>query len=360
MSRLRVLVVDDSAFMRKVIGDMISAEPDLELVGTARDGEDGLKRIVELNPDIVTLDVEMPVLDGLSALEKIMVVRPTPVVMLSSLTREGADATIIALERGAVDFVTKPSGPISLDIDKVREELLAKVRMAATARVGRVKKPVDFALPKPAQPIRRQLADQPNVLALIGTSTGGPKALNEVVPRLPADFKAAVLIVQHMPPGFTRSLADRLNACSRIPVKEAEDGEEILGGKAYIAPGDYHLTVNRNHVSFPRFRVRLTKDPLVNGHRPSVDTMMLSAAREFPGRVVATILTGMGRDGTEGMRAIKAENGFTIAEDQSTCVVYGMPRSVIEAACVDRVAPLYRVADEIVSAVSSPVWSKRD
>lgn len=353
-NRIRVLVVDDSAFMRKVIGDLIAGEPDLELAGTARNGEEALRCLVELKPDVITLDVEMPVLNGLDFLEKMMALRPTPAIMLSCLTREGGEATIAALERDAVDFLAKPSGSISLDLEKVKEELLTKIRVAANARLQR---PIRQIAGSPGtvtlKPIRGQPAGPPKVLLLIGASTGGPKALHEIFSEFPANLGAAVLVVQHMPPGFTRTLAERLNNNSLLAVKEAEDGEEIQSDKAYLAPGDYHLTVHWQETDRRQLRVRLTRNPQVNGHRPSVDTMMLSAAREYPGRLVAVLLTGMGRDGAEGIKAVKAKRGFTIAEDQSTCVVFGMPRAAIETGCVDRVVPLPRVASEIVAAVST-------
>ncbi|MZP30553.1 chemotaxis-specific protein-glutamate methyltransferase CheB [Heliobacterium undosum] len=377
MPQIKVLVVDDSAFMRKVISDMIAAEPGMVVVGTARNGQDALEKIGQLSPDVLTLDVEMPVMDGLTTLERIMASRPMPVVMLSSLTQQGADATMQALQKGAVDFVPKPSGAISLDIHKVRQELIGKLKVAAIAKVRT--RVVDFrtlkppisppsasttpsVLPAPVQvpaPVARAKTppamgtQRLNKLVLLGTSTGGPKALYEVIPKLPADLGAAVLIVQHMPPGFTRSLAERLDAASVLKVKEAQDGEEIQPGVVYIAPGDYHfkVTVAEQLGAGRTLRVKLTQEPPVGGHRPAVDVMMLSVAQQFWSHMVGVILTGMGGDGTEGMKLIKSRQGRTIAEDASTCVVFGMPKVAIESGCVDKVVPLTGVADEIVKSL---------
>lgn len=248
MAAIRVLVVDDSAFMRKVISDIINNDPYMEVVGKARNGQDALKKIQELNPDVVTMDVEMPGLDGLAALEELMKIKPVPVIMISSLTKRGTEQTVKALQLGAVDFIAKPSGQISLDIDAVQDEIIRKIKIAA----GTKNKLANFKYQGVVTPVRPVSAvkklDRSSALdkmVLIGTSTGGPKALHEVIPRLPADINAGILIVQHMPPGFTKSLADRLDSLSQITVKEAEQGEKILPGCAYIAPGDYHLTVSR-------------------------------------------------------------------------------------------------------------------
>ncbi len=327
--------------MRRVISDILNAAPGIAVVGTARDGEEALQKVAALRPDVVTLDVEMPVRDGLSTLEEIMKSHPVPVVMLSSMTQAGAEVTVKALQKGAVDFVAKPSGPVSLDLEAVKEELVAKVRVAARARSPR---PLPECLPPP-RPQARPPGEPPGKLVLIGTSTGGPRALAEVMTRLPGDLPAAVLVVQHMPAGFTRSLAERLDQLSALRVKEAEDGEEAVSGTVYIAPGDSHLLVERG-ARGPR--LRLSKEAPRGGHRPSVDVMMVSAARAGNWGLVGVLLTGMGNDGLEGFREIKARRGKTIAEDASTAVVYGMPRAVVEAGLADVVVPLPAVAGEIV------------
>ncbi|MCW2277922.1 protein-glutamate methylesterase/protein-glutamine glutaminase [Heliophilum fasciatum] len=359
MQNIKVLVVDDSAFMRKVISDMLSSESDIVVVGTARNGQEALEKVKQLSPHVITLDVEMPVMDGLTTLERLMRESPVPVVMLSSLTKAGEVATLQALQLGAVDFVAKPSGTISLDIHKVRDELITKLRVAASVKI-RTKSTLHVTAP--VAPTIAKTSQRPSVLptakmgerleklVLLGTSTGGPKALYEVIPRLPANLGAAVLVVQHMPPGFTRSLAERLNLSSALKVKEAQHDEPILPGVVYIAPGDYHLTVRVTGTSggSSQMWINLNQEPAVGGHRPAVDVMMKSAASQFWSHMVGVILTGMGSDGTEGMKLIKQRSGRTIAEDASTCVVFGMPKVAIESGCVDRVVPLTDVADEIV------------
>jgi len=357
MKKIRVLVVDDSAFMRRVISDIINSQPDMEAVGTARNGAEALVRIREHKPDVVTLDVEMPVVDGISALKNIMETDPLPVLMLSSLTQNGAELTLQALQLGAVDFITKPSGTISLDINKVGEEITRKIRVAASThpqlrRAFPAKRMTDARSGFSQAVSMRQPPGSLHLdkLILLGTSTGGPRALHEVIPRLPAGLNAGILIVQHMPPGFTRSLAERLDTISAIMVKEAEHGEPVLPGFAYVAPGDYHLTVQGDgRQGHNRLQINLTKAPPVSGHRPSVDVMFESvAALDFAGQIVGVILTGMGQDGSRGVVAIKKKGARVIAEDASTCIVFGMPKMAIETGSVDKVVPLPDVAQEIV------------
>lgn len=365
MPKSRVLVVDDSAFMRRVISDIIQQEKDLEVCGTAKNGVEALEKIRELNPDVVTMDVEMPKMDGISTLEVIMRDLTRPVVMLSSLTKAGADETIKALSIGAVDFIAKPSGQISLDIETVRDEIVAKVRAAAAlrprmsglrqmyAKTG-ARSPAAAsetkAPPKVPHAVERGMtAPALNRLVVIGTSTGGPKALHDVITRMPANISAGVLVVQHMPPNFTRSLAERLNSLSQVRVKEAEHGDIVLPGQVYVAPGDFHLNVlQQNDTNGRRLLIQLSKNPPRGSLRPSVDDMFESVARQYWSKIVGVIMTGMGTDGTEGVRFIKEKGAAIIAEDQSTCVVYGMPKSIIEAGLADRVVPLPRICDEIM------------
>jgi two-component system chemotaxis response regulator CheB len=345
---IRVLVVDDSAFMRRVISEAIAAEPDMEVAGQAINGLDALTKVEQLQPDVVTLDVEMPEMDGLTALRHLMARYPRPVVMLSSLTQAGAVTTIRALTIGAVDFVGKPSGAISLDFVKVREELLQKIRVAAKARVGApaTSRPV----PNPSRP-----APQPQVsrrggfdrVVLIGSSTGGPRALGTVVPGLPADGRTAYLIVQHMPAGFTHSLAERLDTLGPLSVREAQDGDRLAADTALVAPGDYHLRVDSSGV------IHLDQGPKVHGVRPSVDVALYSVAQHFGRRTVAAILTGMGSDGAAGAAAVRDAGGLVLAEDESTCVVWGMPRAVVERAGADRVVPLDAMSSSITDALAT-------
>lgn len=352
--RIRVLVVDDSAFMRRILTELLSAEPDIEVAGTARDGQDGVEKALALAPDVITLDVEMPRLDGYGALQAIMQRRPTPVVMVSSHTREGAEATIRALALGAVDVLAKPSGPISLDMATVREDLVRKVRAAAGARVRYRRSLAEWTpparSPRPPGP-PGPAAGSPGRAAravAIACSTGGPGALHQVVPRLPADLPAAVLVVQHMPPGFTRSLAQRLDDLSPIAVKEAEDGDPVRPGQVLVAPGGKHMVVGADG------KVRLTEDPPVHGVRPAADPLLESLPPVFGSRVLAVVLTGMGYDGARGVRAVKRAGGRCVAEDASTCVVYGMPRVVIEMGLADEVVPIHEVAGAITRLVAAP------
>lgn len=343
---VRVLVVDDSALMRKMIGDIVSEAEGLALAGQARNGLEALELAEKLRPDVITLDLEMPKMDGLQALARLMSERPVPTVILSAHAKEGAEATLLALELGAVDFVTKPSGSISLDIDRVREQLVDRIRVAAGVDLakmlkGKTLKPLRASKPSGG---RGRAAGKTRVVA-IGSSTGGTRALAEIMPRLPLELDAAYLLVQHMPQGFTKSLAERLNARSRVAVKEAEDGEAVAGGRALLAPAGWHLKMSPGGKS-----VELSKDPPRHGVRPSVDVLMESLAENCQNPMVAVILTGMGHDGAAGLQSIKRKGGRTLAEDRSTCVVYGMPRAAAETGAVDEVLPLDQIPQAIARA----------
>jgi two-component system chemotaxis response regulator CheB len=369
---IRVLVVDDSAFMRKVLSDLFKAESDFEVVDVARNGVEAIEKVVQHSPDVVTLDVEMPVLDGLSALEKIMATKPTPVIMVSSLTKAGADATIRALSLGAVDFVAKTAGSISR-IDDIARDLLQKCREAKGISPKRLQAreippftgskpklvipaatPTSMPVPATKPPsvfTTMTSGDIPPLndwVVAIGTSTGGPRALQEVLPRLPGNLPCPAIVVQHMPPGFTKSLADRLNTLCALTVKEAEDNDRLVAGTVFVAPGDFHLTIRKEGGSS---FVKLNKEPAIGGLRPAVDPMMVSVAEAYGAKTIGVILTGMGHDGAKGMQAIKRLRGLTIAEDQSTSVVFGMPKAAIEAGVVDTVLPLPQIADGIVQCL---------
>ena len=366
---IRVLVVDDSAFMRKVLSDLFKGESDFEVVDVARNGAEAIEKVLQHSPDVVTMDIEMPVMDGLSALEKIMTVKPTPVVMVSSLTKAGADATIRALSLGAVDFVAKSAGSISR-IDDIAKELLQKCREARGISGKRLqpKEIQAIPVPKPKPPVPSTpvvpviptlITPVPPVrsvafpgmsdwIVAIGTSTGGPRALQEVLPRLPGNLPCPAIVVQHMPPGFTKSLADRLNSLCDLTVKEAADNDRLTPGTVYVAPGDFHLTLRKEGNST---YIKLNKEPAIGGLRPAVDPMMVSVADVYGAKTVGVILTGMGHDGAKGMQAIKRLHGLTIAEDQSTAVVYGMPKAAVEAGVVDNILPLSQVADGIVQCL---------
>jgi two-component system chemotaxis response regulator CheB len=343
---IRVVVIDDSTFVRQALTRMLAA-PDIRVVGTAGDGYEGLEKIVDLRPDVVTLDVKMPRMDGLEALQRIMKECPTPVLLLSSLTREGADVTLRGLELGAMDFVDKSSVQGSMNLLSLTDELRAKVRALAGVPRSRL---VSLApvLVAPPPPLRSLHAARHAQVVAIGTSTGGPPALQAIIPRLPVDLSVAVLVVQHMPVGFTRSLAERLDQRSALPVREAEDGENVVPGSVLIAPAGRHMKVRKRG---GQVKVLLDDEPHSALHRPSVDVLMASVARAYGSQALGVVLTGMGSDGVEGLRAIREAGGRTLAESEETCVIYGMPKAAAEAGVVDRVVTLPRMADEILAEV---------
>jgi two-component system chemotaxis response regulator CheB len=338
--QLRVLVVDDSAFMRRLITTILSAETDIDVIGQARNGAEAIDMTVKFRPDVLTLDVEMPGVDGFQALKAIMRMCPTPVVMLSSLTMAGAEATIRCLELGAVDFVAKPSGSISLDLYKVGAVLIERVRAAALSTVRRTTAELQEATPAR---VHKPVGTRPEYL-FIGTSTGGPRALQQVVPKLPGDLGIPVVIVQHMPAGFTTALAARLDAESPLRVRQARPGDRLEPNTVLVAPGGLHMEIVRNGY------VRMTEAPSVNGVRPAADITLGTMVDEFGGAVMGVLLTGMGRDGAAAMKRLHDESGHTVAESQDTCVVFGMPRAAIELGAVDVVLPLHEIAGEISRA----------
>ena len=360
-----VLVVDDSAFMRQLISQIIDASGEFRVAGTARNGIDALRKVHALGPDLVTMDVDMPELDGLDALGYIMSETPRPVVMLSAATtRSGHDVTLRALELGAVDFVRKPSGAISLDLARIGDRLLAALRAAAQANVGGVRMLSVPRLPQRGTPARATAVISPIAssapqapprpplpgtgatrIVAIAASTGGPRALAEVVPSLPRQLGAAVLVVQHMPAGFTRSLAQRLHALSKLPVAEAEAGEPVLSDRVYLAPGGMHMTVAGARGAAT---IALDQTPPVWGVRPSADPLFHSVATRFGAEVVAVVLTGMGRDGADGVRAIRQAGGRAVLQDRTTSTIFGMPNAALQLAGADRVTGLSDIGRSIV------------
>ncbi|TSB46428.1 protein-glutamate methylesterase/protein-glutamine glutaminase [Alkalicoccobacillus porphyridii] len=347
MKQIRVLIVDDSAFMRKVMTDILQKDPSIEVIGIARNGMDAVKKNQLLQPDVITLDVEMPLLDGLGALKIIMEERPCPVVMVSSLTKAGAHTTMLAMEQGAVDFVAKTNGPISLDLETIAEELREKVKLAAGATVMLPAEPAKkVSLPTFIKSVEMPLSRK---LVAIGVSTGGPKALKEVLQELPANFPSPIVIVQHMPKGFTKSLADRLDTLSAISVKEAEDNEVIKKGTAYIAPGGKHLNVVDQNGEWV---CKLGEEDPVNGHRPSVNVLLESIATLHSVSLLAVIMTGMGSDGSKGLERLKEKKvSFkAIAQSEESCVVFGMPKMAIRTNYVNEVVHLKDIASRILSS----------
>lgn len=344
---IRVLVVDDSAFMRKLITEIINAEEDLQVVGYARNGQDALAKLARLEVDVVTLDVEMPVMDGLETLERIMAERPLPVVMLSGRTRKGSETTIQALSLGAVDFVAKPSATQGLELDSIANEITAKVRLAATAQLATCKKAPTVSKPAPLPVLPATPAGAANKVVIIGSSTGGPKAVEEVFARIPPNLPAGIIVVQHMPKDFTRSFAERLNNLFPFPVREANSGDLVENGKALIAPGDYHLTINSER------RVALDQGERVMFLRPAIDVTMESLPGVYGKNIIGVILTGMGRDGAKGMATIKRAGGVTIAQDKNTSTIYSMPRAVAEEGNADYILPLEKIGGVITDLVSA-------
>ena len=343
---VRVLVVDDSFFMRTLVSDMLNSDPDIKVVGVSKDGNDALEKLKTLRPDVITLDYLMPGLSGLRTLKRIMRERPTPVIMLSAYTEEGTATTIECLEAGAVDFVLKPSGAVSVDIEKVKDKLTEKIKRASKVNIRKIKS--ILARKRVKQFLAPGVVVKEKVF-VIGSSTGGPSVLELILSELPSNFPAAILIVQHMPAKFTKTLAERLNRMSEIVVKEAEEGDVVESGKAYVAPGDFHMVVKRIVTEgVARAIISLDQGPPVHGLRPSVDVTMKSVADVYGENAVGIILTGMGKDGAEGMRAIKRRNGKTIAQDEATSLIYGMPREVIEKGDADRVLPVFEISQGIV------------
>lgn len=353
MTKRKILIIDDSAFTRKVLSNIIQEDGRLEVIGLAKNGKEGMDMALSLDPDVISVDVEMPVMNGLTMIKELMQQKNFPIVVVSSLTKEGASETIQALEYGAFDFIAKPSSLFGLKTEEVFAEYIEKVYAAAISKrkldqLPR-KRPDHYSQlippgPRPAE--EPGMKDKPaRKLVAIGTSTGGPKALPEVLGHLPEDFPAGLVIVQHMPPGFTKSLANRLDQLSRIRVKEAEDGELICQASAYIAPGDRHLKIREKH---GKYYVELDDGPKKGPHKPAVDVMMASLALLEPKKVIAVIMTGMGSDGCEGIERLKkANHSYTIAQDEESCVVYGMPRAVVQKQLADEIVPLNQIAKAI-------------
>ncbi len=339
--RISVLVVDDSALMRQMLRTVLDSDPDIEVVGAAPDPLCARQMIKDLDPDVVTLDVEMPKMDGLAFLEKLMTLRPMPAIMVSSMTHRGAEITMRALELGAVDFVTKPKAPADKGLAILKDELVPKVKLAAGARVvvahrGQRPSPKPRASPKQAGR---------NIIA-VGASTGGVAALRSLLSGLPATCPP-VLITQHMPPAYTGPFAARLDQNSALTVTEAVDGQRIQSGHAYVAPGGRHLRLVRDRQGL---RCHLTDDPLVSGHRPSVDVLFQSVAESVGAYAVGVILTGMGRDGAEGLLEMRQAGATTFGQSEASCVVYGMPRAALEVGAVEVEMPLDDMAKAILQA----------
>ncbi len=360
LNKIKVMVVDDSALMRKIVSDMINCQEEMEVIDTAKNGEDLLIKIASKMPDVITMDIEMPKMDGIKALKELKKINVNvPVIMLSSVSKTGTALTMECLELGAFDFIAKPSGAISLDINKVRDELLEKIKLAFVQSQGKNTRILERKL-NPSKlsntkstginevPTNAGVAYRSrNAVArgieavVIGASTGGPKALYKVITALPADLGVPVLVVQHMPTGFTKAFAERLNLNSKLKVVEAGEGDSVTKDVVYIAPGGYHMEIGGDK------KIHLNSEPTLWGVRPAVDKLFMSATVVYGPRLLSVILTGMGRDGAQGTVAIKDNGGFTIAEHEDTCTIYGMPKAAFETGKVDAVVPLDDISQEI-------------
>jgi len=341
---VRVLVVDDSALMRKLIPQILATDSSIQVVGTAMDGNFGLKKIEELRPQVVTLDLEMPGMGGLDMLKEIMRTHRVPVIVVSSHSTQGASVTLKALSMGAFDFVAKPAD-VSARMPEIAKELISKIKAAAQSRGIKLAAPAPSS-ELPVEKAPRQSNQRPTRVVAIGVSTGGPQALQYVLPQLPRDFPGTILIVQHMPEGFTDMFSRRLDEICGIRVQEAQSGDLLLPGRALVCPGSRHLKVKR----LPLGDVAVLSDePRVNGHRPSVDVLFKSVAEEFGDKAVALLMTGMGEDGAQGMNHVKSAGGMTIAQSEDSCVVFGMPKAAIERGYAVRVVGLEAIANTLLA-----------
>ena len=356
MAKTTVVVVDDSALVRSILTEIINRQPDMTCIGAAADPLVAREMIRNLNPDVITLDVEMPRMDGLDFLQRLMRLRPMPVVMVSTLTERGAEVTMKALELGAVDFVSKPKIGVADGIRLLADDITDKIRIASKAHIRRAPAPAAAPAPgappaAPAKPVTIASIGRMSTekIIFIGASTGGTEATKEVLMNLPADCPA-VVITQHMPPGFTKSYATRLDGLCKIRVKEAQDGERILPGHGYIAPGGLHLSVERSGANYI---ARVQDGDPVNRHKPSVETLFLSAARVVGPNALAVMLTGMGADGAKAMKVMKDAGSYNLVQDEATCVVFGMPREAINAGAADEVLPLNKIAGRLIDRLKS-------
>ena len=363
MNNLKVLIVDDTIVYRKIVGDILKEISGVEIIGVANNGKIALSKIKTLEPDLITLDIEMPEVNGIEVLEELTQMQSPPIaVMLSTLTQQGSEMTIKALELGAFDFIPKPDqGSMAENLEKVKQAIvpiistLKKQKLTRDTIRGRVSKPtLTSTQTKPSLSVtgaQKRNRQTPSEIVGIGISTGGPNALSAMIPSLPADLKAPVLIVQHMPPMFTKSLANSLNNKSALEVIEAQQGDKIEIGKIYIAPGGQQMKIVAGRDGISR-EIKLTDDPPVNSCKPSVDYLFASIAQHYAGRATGVIMTGMGSDGTEGLKQMKNTGSLIIAQDEATCTVYGMPKKPAEEGITDTIAPLNKIAQEIVKTVN--------
>lgn len=357
----KIIIADDSSFMRRLLTDLLNEQPYFEVVDTARNGIEALEKVKIHKPDAITLDVQMPLMDGITCLKNIMKEIPTPVLVVSSLTREGADITIKALEEGAIDFIAKPENIFGVKDNSFVEEFVQKLKIVSSRTIKyRESKTSSFTQNTSFESKNKKTEIETRVssnlslkyIVAIGTSTGGPRALQEVLPLLPENIPAAIPIVQHMPPGFTKSLATRLDSICKINVKEAEDGDVLKAGWAYIAPGDYHIRIVRRNSNSQECIIKLTKEPPVTGHRPSANVLFSSLAEAGLKNIAGVIMTGMGNDGFEGLKQMYSMTKCNIiAQNEESCVVYGMPKAAVQGGIASSVVHLKNIAKEITNLV---------
>ncbi len=353
-NKIKVLMVDDSAVVRLILRKLLESSNEIEVIGHAKNGKEALELIPKLKPDVITLDIEMPVMDGLTTLKEIMKMpNPVPVIMVSSLTKDGAEVTLEALNNGAVDFVTKPSKTISSELEKIKFDLIEKIKAASVTKLS---KPSRLTVSKPKvekKPIIQAPVTLPEKTkfkaVLIGISTGGPPALQVILPKFPKNFPIPIVVAQHMPPGFTKPMADRLNKLCPLEVDEAKDGDILKKGKIFIGKAGCHIKIKKRGSIY---YLNITDEPKDALYHPQVDIMFETAAEVFGGDVIAVIMTGMGSDGTEGLKKLKAKNAYVIGQDKETSVIYGMPRSAFEAGVVDIVVPLEKIPEKIIQKLS--------
>lgn len=344
---INVVVVDDSAFMRKAISTMLQKDRGIKVVATARDGEEGLRKIRKHNPDVVTLDIEMPKMDGLTALRHIMMEMPRPVLMVSSLTTEGAEATLKAMDLGAIDFIPKQLSKVSLDIVKIENDLISKVKTVARRKMRPVPRMrTAAAARRPSVQVKTPRGRAKRDVVVIGVSTGGPPAVQKILSSLPRDFPAGIVIAQHMPKAFTGPFANRLNGVSQLKVKEAETGDRLLPGHAFVAPGGSHLVIDQK---VSRIDLVVTPEPKEALYKPSANVLVSSVAKAVGRRALGVILTGMGNDGRDGIRELKSKGGRAIAQSDSSCVVYGMPKAIVDDGLADEIVDIDDMANAIIN-----------
>lgn len=341
---IRVLVVDDSAFMRKILSDILNSDPDIEVIATAINGKYAVRKAIELHPDVIAMDLEMPDVNGVEAIKQIMKDDPVPIIAISAHSETESNITFDAMKAGAIDFILKPSGEISIDMTKVQQEIIHKVKMASKAQIRRFK-------PVLSTPKRYRFSSTSKKIIVIGASMGGPQTLTALLTEIPKNIPSPILIVQHMPPVFTKSFAERLNAVCDIEVREAKDGDIIRDGLALIAPGGFHMELEPNKKDKYKSVIRLNMDPPELGVRPCINKLFISVAKIFKDNTIGVILTGMGNDGTLGSKELKSLNGTVIAEAEESCIIYGMPKEVINSGYADLVLNLNKIAVALVQLV---------